>query len=415
MAGTTDKDQKTELPTPKKLADSAREGDILQSRELATALMMLVAAGWLIAAGGWFVQAAGDLLARGLTLDRGDITDFAPGEALLRNGADILLPLASLFGAALLAAFAGPALLGSMGWRGKALGFKGNRINPLNGLKRMFGLQGATELGKALAKVLLLGTIGTWLVAKNLPAILHLASADLRGAIGLAGQAVGHAVLTMAGGLVVIALIDVPVQWLQRRKRLMMSKQEIKDELRQSDGAPELKQAQRQRAHEMLSGSARKAVSEATVILTNPTHFSVALRYRPGIDAAPVVVARGRGNVALAIRELARGTQVPILEYPQLARAIYFTARAGRTIPEELFVAVATVLAFVFRLEQAVADGLAQPDIEVAGIAPLRCGGTEAGIRGGPIAGGRRSGHLRNEPVSPPASGRGSETYELAR
>ena len=365
MSGTTDKDQKTELPTPKKLADAARDGDILQSRELATALMMLVAGGWLVAAGGWFVQSAGNLLSRGLTLDRGDITDFAPGEALLRNGVDILLPLASLFGAALLAAFAGPALLGSMGWRGKSLEFKGSRINPMSGLKRMFGLQGATELGKALAKVILLGGIGYWLVAKNLPAILHLASADLHGAIGMAGQVIGHSVLVMAGGLVVIALIDVPTQWLQRRKRLMMSKQEIKDESRQSDGAPELKQAQRQRAHEMLSGSARKAVSEATVILTNPTHFSVALRYRPGIDAAPVVVARGRGDVALAIRELARGTHVPILEYPQLARAIYFTARAGRVIPEELFVAVATILAFVFRLERAVAEGLAQPDIEV--------------------------------------------------
>ena len=365
MSGTTEKDQKTELPTPKKLADSAREGDVLQSRELATALMMLVAAGWLLAAGGWFVRSAGELLSRGLTLDRGDITDFAPAEALLRNGVDILLPLASLFGAALLAAIAGPALLGSMGWRGKALAFKGNRMNPMSGLKRMFGTHGATELGKALAKVLLLGGIGYWLIAKNLPAILHMASADLHGAIGLAGKAVAQSVLTMAGGLVIIALIDVPAQWLQRRKRLMMSKQEIKEEMRQSDGAPELKQAQRQRAHEMLSGSARKAVSEATVILTNPTHFSVALRYRPGIDAAPVVVARGRGDVALAIRELARDTSIPILEYPQLARAIYFTTRAGRTIADELFVAVATILAFVFRLEQAAADGLSQPVVDV--------------------------------------------------
>jgi flagellar biosynthesis protein FlhB len=287
MAGQTEKDQKTEQPTPKKLADSARDGDVLQSRELATALMMLVAAGWLIAAGGWFVRSAGDLLSRGLTIDHRDIADFAPGEALLRNGVELLLPLASLFAAALLAAIAGPGLLGSLGWRGKSLEFKGNRMNPMSGLKRMFGAQGATELGKALAKVALLGSIGYWLVAKNLPAILHMASSDLHSAVGLAGQAIGHAVLVMAGGLVVIALIDVPTQWYQRNRRLMMSKQEIKDEMRQSDGAPELKQAQRQRAHEMLSGSARKAVSEATVILTNPTHFSVALRYRPGIDAAP--------------------------------------------------------------------------------------------------------------------------------
>ncbi|MFN7029511.1 MAG: flagellar type III secretion system protein FlhB [Sphingopyxis sp.] len=365
MASKPEQDQKTEQPTPKKLSDSAREGDVLMSRELATALMMLAAAGWIVAAGGWFVQSAGDLLRRGLTLTASDVADFAPAEALMRNGTEILLPLASLFALALGAAVAGPALLGSFGWRGKALHFKGNRMNPMTGLKRMFGLQGATELGKALAKVLLLGTIGYWLVKGSLPAIMTMASTDLLAAIGLAGQAIGHAMLVLAGGLVAIAMIDVPVQWLQRNKRLMMSKQEIKEEMRQSDGAPELKQAQRQRAHDILSGSARKAVSDATVVLTNPTHFSVALRYRPGVDAAPVVVARGRGDVALSIRELARGANVPLLEYPQLTRAIYFTARAGRVIPDELFVAVATVLAFVFQLERMVAEGHGQPVVDV--------------------------------------------------
>ena len=365
MSGTTEKDQKTEQPTAKKLSDSAREGDVLMSRELATALMMLAAAGWMVAAGGWFVQSAGDLVRRGLTLTAADVADFAPAEALMRNGAEILLPLASLFALTLGAAVAGPAMLGSIGWRGKAVHFKGNRMNPMSGLKRMFGMQGLTELGKALAKVLLLGSIGYWLVLKSLPAIMTMASTDLIGAIGLAGKEIGHAMLTLAGGLVVIALIDVPVQWFTRNQRLMMSKQEVKEEMRQSDGAPELKQAQRQRAHEILSGSARKAVSDATVVLTNPTHFSVALRYRPGVDAAPVVVARGRGDVALSIRELARTANVPLLEYPALTRAIYFTARAGRVIPEELFVAVATVLAFVFQLERAAAEGTAQPAVDV--------------------------------------------------
>lgn len=365
MAGTTDKDQKTELPTPKKLADAAREGDVLMSREFATALMMLAGAGWLLAAGGWLVQSAGELMKRGLTLDADDVAHFAPGEAVLRNGVEVLLPLAALFGLALAAAIAAPAILGSLGWRGKALAFKGNRINPLNGLKRIFGPQGLIELIKSIAKVLLLGSIAYWLVTKSLPAIMTMARADLQGAIGLVGQSIGHAMLAMAGGLVVIAMIDLPAQWYQRRKRLMMSKQEIKDEARQSEGSPELKQARRQRQYEILSGSARKAVSDATVVLTNPTHFSVALRYRPGEDAAPVVLARGRGDVALSIRELARNAHVPILEYPQLARAIYFTARAGRMIPEELFVAVATVLAFVFQLERAVADGLNQPPVDV--------------------------------------------------
>ncbi|MCC2601461.1 flagellar type III secretion system protein FlhB [Sphingopyxis yananensis] len=365
MAGQGDKDQKTEKPTPKKLQDSKKEGDVLMSRELATALMMLAAAGWLIAAGGWFVQSASELVRRGLTLNAADVGDFDPAQALLRNGVDILLPLASLFALALLAAIAGPAMLGSFGWRGKSLQFKGNRINPMSGLKRMFGMNGVIELIKALAKVALLGVIGYIIIAQNLPAIMALAGSDLVGAIGLAGKKIGLAVLTMTGGLVVIALIDVPAQWFQRNKRLMMSKQDIRDEMKQSEGSPELKQAQRQRRHDLLSNSARQAVTEATVILTNPTHFSVALRYRPGVDAAPVVVARGRGDVALAIRELARDAAVPMLEYPQLTRAIYFTSRAGHMIAEELFVAVATVLAFVFQLEQAMAEGRSQPMVDV--------------------------------------------------
>lgn len=365
MAGQSDKDQKTEQPTPKKLADSKREGDVLMSRELATALMMAAAAGWLVGAGGWFVQSASELVRRGLSITSADVADFDPAEALMRNGVEILLPLASLFGLALLAALVGPAMLGSAGWRGKSLAFKGNRINPMNGLKRMFGMQGAIELMKALAKVLLLGTIGYLVVSQSLPAIMSLAAADLVGAIGLAGKEIGFAMLAMTGGLLVIALIDVPAQWFQRNKRLMMSKQDIKDEMKQSEGSPELKQAQRQRQHDILSGSARKAVSEATVILTNPTHFSVALRYNLGQDAAPIVVARGRGDVALSIRELAHIAEVPILEYPQLTRALYYTTRAGRVIPEELFVAVATVLAFVFRLEQAVAEGQTPPAIDI--------------------------------------------------
>jgi flagellar biosynthetic protein FlhB len=365
MAEGGDKDQKTEKPTPKKLADSAREGDVLMSKELATALMMLVAAGWLLAAGGWFVQAASQLLRRGLSLNHADVADFDPAQALLRNGTEVLWPLLALFGLAFVASIAGPAMLGSLGWRSKSLGFKGNRINPLSGLKRIFGTQGLIELLKALAKVLLLGTIGYIMVSRALPAIMSLAAADLVGAIGLAGKEIGRTIFAMAAGLVVIALIDVPAQWFQRTKRLRMSKQDLKQEMKEANGAPELKQAQRQRAHEILSGSARKAVTEATVILTNPTHFSVALRYRPGEDFAPIVVARGRGDVALSIRELAREAEVPLLEYPQLTRAIYYTVRAGRTIPEELFVAVATILAFVFRLDQAVGEGLVPPQVDV--------------------------------------------------
>jgi flagellar biosynthetic protein FlhB len=144
-----------------------------------------------------------------------------------------------------------------------------------------------------------------------------------------------------------------------------MTKQEVKDEHKQTEGSPEMRAAQRRRQAEVLRGSARTAVTEATVVLTNPTHFAVALRYRPGYDAAPIVVARGRGATAEAIRDLARESEVPVLSYPQLARAIYFTARAGQVIREDLYIAVATILAFVFNLDRAMAEGVSQPSVEV--------------------------------------------------
>jgi flagellar biosynthetic protein FlhB len=144
-----------------------------------------------------------------------------------------------------------------------------------------------------------------------------------------------------------------------------MSKQELKDESKQTEGSPEMKSAIRQRQMATLRGSARSAVIEATVVLTNPTHFAVALKYRPGFDVAPIVVARGRGATAQAIRELAAESNVPVLSYPQLTRAIYYTTRAGQLIREDLFIAVAAVLAFVFNLDRAMAEGYVQPDVVV--------------------------------------------------
>lgn len=365
MAEAPDQDQKTQQPTAQRLAKATTDGDVLISRELMTALAMLAGTLWLVAAGGWLVEASQRLLTRGLQISRSDVENFAPGSALVHDGAAIILPLLALFAGTLLASIGGTAMLGSLGWRNKALQFKGNRLNPMTGLKRMFGTQALAELGKAIAKVVLLGGIGYALLADRLPAILGLAAADVGSASALAGNAIVDCVLALSIGLVVIALIDVPTQWWQRRRRLMMTMEEVKRESRESDGAPEVKSQQRARQREILNGSARRAVGEATVVLTNPTHFSVALRYRPGIDAAPVVVARGRDEAALAIRSLARGADVPLLEYPQLTRALYFSARAGKMIPEELFVAVAVVLAFVFRMNQAAGEAMVPPTVDI--------------------------------------------------
>ena len=368
MSEGPDKDQKTEAPTDKRVRDAAEKGDVLQSRELGTALVIVAGGGWLALAGPMLVGMMEDMLAEALTFDAGAIRGFDPGGAALHLIGKVVLPLFLLFGLTLAAAIGAPALLGSLGFRAKAFGFKGNKLNPLAGLKRIFGVQGLIELVKSIAKVMLLGAVGLWLLMDQARGLVGLGTADIRSALGAIGNSFVLAVLIMTLALAAIALLDVPAQIFQRQARLRMSKQEVKEEHKQTEGSPELKAAVRQRQRETLRGSARTAVQEATVVLTNPTHFAVALRYNPGQDAAPVVVARGRGAAAEAIRDLAKESAVPVLSYPQLARAVYFTARTGQQVREDLYLAVASVLAFVFNLDAALASGdepPVQPRIDV--------------------------------------------------
>ena len=365
MADTPDNDQKTELPTAKRQREAAEKGDVLQSRELGTALVVLAGAAWLALAGPWMMGACEQVVRQGLRFDAASIEHFEPLAAVTSLAALIVAPLAVLFLLTLVAAIGTPAMLGSLGFRWSAIAPQPAKLNPLSGIKRIFGVQGLIELGKSLAKVILLGAVAWWLLAGRMATLTTLGRQDIVPALASLGHIFTFAILVMALALAAIAGVDVPAQLLQRGARLRMTKQEIKDEYKQTEGSPENKAAQKRRMHENLSGSARKAVKEASVILTNPTHFAVALRYRPGFDVAPIVVARGKDATALAIRELAEENAIPVLSYPQLARAIYFTARAGDIIREDLYLAVATILAFVFNLDRAMAEGIVQPRIEV--------------------------------------------------
>jgi flagellar biosynthetic protein FlhB len=371
--------ERSEAPTQKKLRESVEKGDVLQSRDLGTALVMMAGAAWLALGGPLLVQACADLLRRALSFDRSAVVDFEPGAALLGIGLKILLPLAMLFAATLVAAIGTPALLGAFGFRWSAIAFKPDRINPLAGIKRIFGMQGLVELGKSLAKVLVMGAVGWWLLSSRIKGLTTMGQGDIRLAMTDLGQSFVFAVIVMAGGLVLIAGVDVPAQMIRRTARLRMTKQEVKEEHKQTEGSPELKGAVRRRQMETARRSARTAVAEASVVLTNPTHFAVALRYRPGEDAVPVVVARGRGATADAIRALAEEAKVPMLSYPQLARALYFTTRAGQVIREDLYVAVATVLAFVFNIDRAMAEGRRPPEVEVPAEARFDENGRPAG------------------------------------
>lgn len=357
--------EKTEAPTPKRLQDSAKKGDVLQSKELGGAMVVVAGAMGFAMLGGFLLDALVQMVTSGLTIERNDIEYFNPRERTYRHLGKIVLPFLGLFAMTMVAAIATPLLLGSMGFRWSAMKPKGEKLNPLNGLKRMFGTRGLIELAKSLAKVILLGCIGLWVVYANLPYMFALGSQDIRSAIGEFGDLFIIILMVMAVGFFAIAGIDVPAQMFQRGQKLRMTKQEVKDEHKDIEGSPELKAALRRKQQETLSRSARKAVEEATVILNNPTHFSVVLRYRPGMDAVPVVLARGRGATALAIRELAEEKAVPMLQYPVLTRAIYFTTPVGGAIDERLYVAVATILAFLFRLDAQIADELERPHVDL--------------------------------------------------
>jgi flagellar biosynthetic protein FlhB len=358
-------EEKTEKPTAKKLKEAIANGDLLQSKELSTAMVVMAGVAALAITGPQFVSAVREMLREGLSIQPSDIASFSPEKRFMHLVQWILVPLGTILGTTFLAAIAGPLVLGSLGFRTSALGFKFNKLNPASGLKRIFGIGGFVELVKSLAKVLLLGSVGTWLMWDRLIQIRQMGKMGIVPALDEVGSLFIVVALGLAGSLFLVAGIDVPAQIFQRAKRLSMTKHEVKDEHKQQEGAPEAKQAMRRKAMEAATGPVRKAVQEASVILTNPTHFAVALRYRPGFDEAPVVLARGHDEIARIIRECAAEASVPVLQYPELTRAIYYTSKVGHVIDDRLFLAVATVLAFVFRIETRMASEMDRPHVDL--------------------------------------------------
>ncbi|MEQ1499689.1 MAG: EscU/YscU/HrcU family type III secretion system export apparatus switch protein [Novosphingobium sp.] len=356
--------EKTFAPTEKRKRDAALKGDVLRSRDMANAAALLAGAAWLKFAGPWLFGRLADGARSGLSWDRAALEDFSPGAALanlaLGVAAPVVLLALSVLAAVLLVQL-GPA---DGRWVAANMAPKGSRINPLSGLKRMFGAAGWIEAGKGIAKVLLLGAIAWAWARAHLQDLMGLGRvAALGPALVLAWQALTGLLLLLAGGLLIIAMADFPIQWVRRYLRLRMSQQELRDEHKESEGSPERKAAQRQRARQYASGAVAKAMKEAQFVLTNPSHFAVALAYDPAKAAAPIVLAKGRGDKAAAMRQLAAELAVPTLEYPALARSVYFTTRENQVIREELYAAVAAVLAFVLSLRRG--ENPARPAINV--------------------------------------------------
>jgi flagellar biosynthetic protein FlhB len=356
--------EKSYAPSAKRLREAAKNGDVLRSRELATAATMMAGSAWLLLAGPWLLELMAGALKAGFTWDRAALEDFSPGRLLMMTVVAVLPPVAVLGVGVILVSLVSQLSFGGEGrWIGSNLAPKGSRLSPMSGLKRMFGMNGWIEMAKGIAKVALLGTIAWSWSSGWIGDLSRLGRGDLLGQLAYGWHAIVVLLFALSGGLVLIAFIDFPVQWYRRNQRLMMTMQQMRDEHKESEGSPENKAAQRDRQRKIAMGGMIPAMKEAQFILTNPTHFSVALAYDPEKASAPIVLAKGRGEKALAMRELAAEYHVPVLEYPSMARSVYYTTRERQVIREELYVGVAAILAFVFALKRG--EHPPRPDVNV--------------------------------------------------
>ncbi|WJW74562.1 flagellar biosynthesis protein FlhB [Thiohalobacter sp. IOR34] len=363
MAENNDGQERSEEPTPKRLEEARRKGQIPRSRELNTTLMTLFSAAALIALGDDTMSYFMELLGEGLSLDRRAIFDRrgmieAMGSAL-GTGLLLLLPF---FAINVITALLSSVMLGGLSFSLESLEPKFSKLNPLKGMKRMFSQRGLVELVKSVAKFCLVGTVGIVLLKHFEGELLGLAYESTASALRHAGHILAWSFLVLSSTLIVIALVDVPYQLWDHGRNLKMTKQEVRDEAKDSEGKPEVKSRIRQLQREAAQRRMMEAVPEADVVITNPTHFAVALKYDERAMGAPRVVAKGSDLVAAQIRERALASNVPLFSAPPLARAIYYSTKLDQEIPAGLYFAVAQVLAYVYQLKTAGVHGGGVPE-----------------------------------------------------
>lgn len=355
--------ERTEQATPKRLQEAREKGQIPRSRELTMATVMIAAALIMTAIqgelGGYFV----DLLRQGLSFDATDLVHTDSMTAALSTAA---LESLSAF-APLMIGLTGAATLGGMsvgGWAFSAnpMAPKLSKLNPIKGLKRVFGLKGLVEVGKALGKAFVVGAGAVAFMTYASDRILGLSVAPLEIAMINAGGMVLNTLLICSFSLIAIALVDVPYQIWNHKKELRMTRKEVQDEMKETDGRPEVRSRIRAIQQEMASKRMLEEVPLADVVITNPMHFAVALKYDTDVMRAPVVVAKGMDHLAAQIRELADENNVTMFESPLLARALYWTTEVGQEIPGQLYLAVAQVLTYVFGLRTAGTNGVPWPE-----------------------------------------------------
>lgn len=353
MSEAPDRDERTEQPSEKRLREARERGEVPRSRELGNVAVLGCATVALLATGPRIGGAAQAWLHQALVLDPailGHEDRLLPHAAQLMIG--LMSPLLPVFGIALAACLISPAAMGSVRFAGKSLQPDFSRLNPIKGLGRLYGRDGLAELVRSLLRVVLVGSSGAWVVHRGFSKLLAMPHMDIVDAASLGVHTVLIAMLTMVGALGLLAAMDVPWQHFQHRSKLKMTRQELRDELKESEGNPEIKARVRQVARQMSQRRMMEAVPTADVVITNPTHYAVALKYEAGRMRAPKVVAKGVDEMALAIRDVAGKHRVSIVESPPLARALYRHAQMDREIPANLYAAVAQVLSYVYQLKR---------------------------------------------------------------
>jgi len=345
--------EKTEEPTSKKLEDAKKKGQIARSKELGTMFVLIFSAISLLLYGPEIGKGLYNIMGRMLSLNRSETYDTTKMFAVWSEVASALLfPMAMFVLIIVIAAFIGNTLLGGFNFSWEAAAPKPSKMSPIKGFKRMFGPQAAIELVKSILKFALVAIFAVFLIQTFFDEILHLSIESAPSNIIHALEMLSWMFLGLSCTLVIIAAIDAPYQSYNHNKQLKMTMQEIKDEYKNSEGDPQIKARIRQTQRQMSQRRMMQDVPDADVIVTNPTHYSVALKYDTERAGAPIVLAKGIDEMAMQIRKIAKGNEVPIVESPMLTRALYHTAEIGQQIPDQLFTAVAQVLAYVFQLKR---------------------------------------------------------------
>lgn len=358
--------EKTQEPTPKRLRETREKGEIARSRELGTLATTAGAVLVIAMFGGWFARRAQALMHDGLSLERGQLMHPEAMTAALHD--TLLLGLqwsVPFLVGGVVFAFVAPLLMGGWNFSTQALQPKFERLNPLAGIKRIFSAQALMELLKAVAKFVLLGGMAVLVLWTWREHLLGLGMQNLSAGMAQGLKLCFYTLAALCIGLALIAAIDAPFQYFSHRKKLRMTLQEVRDEMKETEGRPEVKQHIRRMQQEMSRKRMAQDMARANVVINNPTHFSVALYYDPQGDAAPVVVAKGADHMAEVVRDLAREHRIPQLRIAPLARALYRHVEVGAEIPAGLYLAVAEVLSYIFALNTRPAQAGEPPDPDI--------------------------------------------------